>query len=415
MNASAPTVQPPPPYELYNRDPKPSWPLYGILLTSIPMSLLVAEIILGNLLVIVAVLTQRYLRTPSNMIILSLAVADLAVGVFILPFNIADMLQNGWRFGNVLCRIWLTSDVTLCSTSILHISAIAVDRFRSINEGVTYAQSRTIKMSLIVCVALWFIALWIASAPVLGWNDWVDVVDPYDMQCLLTRKLGYIIHSASGAFFIPAIIMVGLCFRIYYLIRNKLWQRSQMACLASRKSRSIPESEASTANMNKNNVMETINLSDQTLEEQEASSGDVVEEPSSTDATKEDEAQPQQKKSVDFTVAAKKKHSEQIETILRQKIRFSLTKERKAAKTLGVIIGAFIICWTPFTLVYLISGILVALWPNDEERHMPFWLFQTVTWLGYVNSGLNPIIYTIYNPDFKRAFVHIWNKIKRMK
>lgn len=388
--------------ELYDNSTSPPepWPLYGILLTTIPMSLLIFEIILGNLMVIVAVLTQRQLRTPSNMIILSLAVADLAVGIFILPFNIADMLE-GWKFGATLCRIWLTLDVTLCSTSILHISAIAVDRFRSINEGVSYAQSRSIRMSIVVCGALWLIALWIASSPILGWNDWKPVDGSVEvMECALTKELGYIIHSASGAFFIPAIIMVCLYFRIFFLIRNKLRERSKIACV-SRKSKSMFKTEE--------------------IPPEDHSSGDIVED-NSTDATKESihvhNGKP--KKSLDSTSSTsafvsgdgpsktRKKHSEQIERILKNKLRFSLTKERKAAQTLGIIIGAFIICWTPFTLVYLYSGIRMELY--GEGIGMP--LFQTVTWLGYVNSGINPIIYTIYNPDFRRAFKTILDNFR---
>lgn len=386
------------------------WATWEILVTTIPMTALIIEIVLGNLLVIVAVLTQPSLRTPSNMYILSLAIADLAVGVFILPLNITDMIE-GWIFGKLLCGTWLTLDVTLCSTSILHISAIAVDRFRSINEGVSYAQSRTIKMSLVVCGSLWLIALWIASAPVLGWNDWEwdkVVLESRTMPCALTRELGYIIHSASGAFFIPAIIMVGLYFRIFLLIRNKLRERSQISCVSNRKSKTINQK-----------------FSEEPVINDDHSSGDLVEDPSSaTDATKESmltQNNQKPKKSIDSTASTsvmisndepsktRKKHSEQIEIILKNKLRFSLTKERKAAKTLGIIIGAFIVCWTPFTMIYLSSGILLELYKYEV---VPFWLFQTVTWLGYVNSGLNPIIYTIYNPDFRRAFQIILNNFR---
>jgi len=92
-------------------------------------------------------------------------------------------------------------------------------------------------------------------------------------------------------------------------------------------------------------------------------------------------------------------HSEQIKGILKARIKFSLTKENKAAKTLGVILGAFIVCCTPFILCYITGGI--------PGTNVPYWLFQLVTWLGYLNSGLNPIIYTIYNQEFRKVFVKI--------
>lgn len=73
-------------------------------------------------------------------------------------------------------------------------------------------------------------------------------------------------------------------------------------------------------------------------------------------------------------------------------------RERKAAKTLAIITGAFVCCWLPFF-------ILAILLPACGERcAVPESVQNLFLWLGYFNSTLNPIIYTIFSPEFRNAF-----------
>ncbi|KAK2856617.1 hypothetical protein Q5P01_005352 [Channa striata] len=71
-------------------------------------------------------------------------------------------------------------------------------------------------------------------------------------------------------------------------------------------------------------------------------------------------------------------------------------RERKAARILGLILGAFIICWLPFFLKELLVGLQV-LQPSPL-------ISDLLTWLGYINSLINPLLYTSFNDDFKLAF-----------
>lgn len=75
-------------------------------------------------------------------------------------------------------------------------------------------------------------------------------------------------------------------------------------------------------------------------------------------------------------------------------------RERKAAKTLAIITGAFVICWLPF---FIMAILLSAYNPDGFNKYViAFFL-----WLGYFNSTLNPIIYTIFSPEFRHAFKRI--------
>ena len=85
--------------------------------------------------------------------------------------------------------------------------------------------------------------------------------------------------------------------------------------------------------------------------------------------------------------------------MLRERQKISLNRERRAARTLGFIMGSIIICWLPFFCLYLLQA-----WGYFMSNEN---VFQYLTLLGYVNSALNPIIYTIFNEDFRKSFKRI--------
>lgn len=75
-------------------------------------------------------------------------------------------------------------------------------------------------------------------------------------------------------------------------------------------------------------------------------------------------------------------------------------RERKAAKTLAIITGAFVVCWLPFFIMALLM-------PLCDACYISNYLQSFFLWLGYFNSTLNPVIYTIFSPEFRQAFKRI--------
>ncbi|KAM9408610.1 histamine H1 receptor [Pholidichthys leucotaenia] len=76
-------------------------------------------------------------------------------------------------------------------------------------------------------------------------------------------------------------------------------------------------------------------------------------------------------------------------------------KEHKAAKQLGFIIAAFLLCWIPYFIVFTVMAFCKGCVHHD--------LHMFTIWLGYINSTLNPFIYPLCNGNFKQVFKSILN------
>jgi len=94
----------------------------------------------------------------------------------------------------------------------------------------------------------------------------------------------------------------------------------------------------------------------------------------------------------------------------KEKKRIARKKERRATVILGMIMGSFIACWLPFFLLYVISPLCPVCSPDPLQNQglcVSPTTFSTAFWLGYSNSAFNPVIYTVFNNDFRRAFKKI--------
>uniref|UniRef100_A0A183BVV2 G_PROTEIN_RECEP_F1_2 domain-containing protein n=1 Tax=Globodera pallida TaxID=36090 RepID=A0A183BVV2_GLOPA len=84
----------------------------------------------------------------------------------------------------------------------------------------------------------------------------------------------------------------------------------------------------------------------------------------------------------------------------------SAAKERRGVRVLGIILGCFTLCWTPFFIMYVVLQFC-----SDCSVNPHIEMF--ITWLGYSNSGMNPIIYTVFNRDYQIALKRLFIAKKR--
>ncbi|GAB0186715.1 trace amine-associated receptor 2 [Grus japonensis] len=88
--------------------------------------------ILGNLAIIVSISYFKQLHSPTNFLILSMAVTDFLLGFAIMPYSMVRSVENCWYFGMTFCKVHYSFDLMLCLASIFHLCSIAVDRFYAI-------------------------------------------------------------------------------------------------------------------------------------------------------------------------------------------------------------------------------------------------------------------------------------------
>nr|XP_018904368.1 PREDICTED: octopamine receptor [Bemisia tabaci] len=414
-------------------------PLLEAVATTIVLGLIILLTVVGNILVILSVFTYRPLRIVQNFFIVSLAVADLTVALLVMPLNVAYNLLGRWVFGIYLCKIWLTCDVLCCTASILNLSAIALDRYWAITDPINYAQKRTVKRVNGMIAAVWVLSAVISSPPLVGWNDWPDEFHR-DTPCRLTSQRGYVIYSSLGSFYIPLLIMTIVYAQIFIATRRRLHQRAMASRLGAsqlsskykpgtndaqvtieqesvssdnnrspsptgkrpkkgskgKKKKKEKEKELAKSQKEMNRLLSSLDTENSLSDIQDHSS-----ESAKKDSDKEVKTAAMRPEEVPTKIAVVSTNNNcrpvQVSQFIEEKQRISLSKERKAARTLGIIMGVFVICWLPFFLMYVVLPFCASCCPSDA-------FVDVITWLGYINSALNPIIYTIFNLDFRKAF-----------
>ncbi|XP_072542035.1 5-hydroxytryptamine receptor 1F isoform X1 [Salminus brasiliensis] len=337
----------------------------GMILLSLTLSVLAVLTTAINSLVITAIIVTRKLHHPANYLICSLAVTDLLVAVLVMPFSIVYIVKDTWVMGQVMCNIWLSVDITCCTCSILHLAAIALDRYRAITDAVEYSRKRTSLRAAVMISVVWLLSILISLPPLL----WRQHKENLEDQCLIKHDhIAFTLYSTFGAFYIPLILILILYYKIYRAAKILYHKRG-----------------ASRLNKTEMNGHMIPKCSDR--EQQSLDTLSPPEKSLSEPSTEGDR--------VRITAKSPNFQSHRERSVRRQRI--SGTRERKAATTLGLILGAFVICWLPFFIQEVIVNTCSSCIPSSEMANF-------LTWLGYLNSLINPLIYTIFNEDFKKAF-----------
>ncbi|XP_003970930.3 alpha-1A adrenergic receptor-like [Takifugu rubripes] len=308
--------------------------------------------IVGNILVILAVVCNRHLRIPTNYFIINLAIADLLLGTTVLPVSATLEVLDYWVFGRIFCDIWAAVDVLCCTASIMSLCAISIDRYIGVRYPLQYPMIVTEQRALLAMLGVWILSIVISIGPLLGWKQ---PPSQDDTVCVITQEPFYALFSSLGSFYIPLAVILAMYFRVYIV--------------AKRTTKNLEAGVMKESQENSNELTLRIHCRNQQIQ-------DLC---------------PSSKGGSGGSSAGRS-------TLTVKLLKFS--REKKAAKTLGVVVGMFILCWLPFFLALPIGSFNPSLRPPET-------FFKVIFWLGYFNSCLNPIIYPCYSREFKQAFIRI--------
>lgn len=253
---------------------------------------------------------SRQLHTPTNILLLSLAVSDFLIGLLLMPAEIF-LTTNCWSFGDVLCSLYFYMLFIINSASVGHMMLISVDRYVAVCYSLHYPISVT-ERRVKICACLYW--LYCAFYGGLSLRDNLTQPGKYNScygECMIfiddiTGKVDLVI-----SFIIPITVIVILYMRIFVVAVSQAHaMRSHIAVVTHQHS---------------------------------------------------------------VTLTARR-------------------SELKAATTLGVLIVVFLICFCPFYCISFAGTVIL----DTPSTYFAYYLF-------YLNSCINPVIYALFYPWFRKA------------
>ncbi|XP_058120712.1 5-hydroxytryptamine receptor-like [Anopheles ziemanni] len=492
--------------------------------TSLVLGLMILVTVIGNVFVIAAIILERNLQNVANYLVASLAVADLFVACLVMPLGAVYEISRGWILGPELCDIWTSCDVLCCTASILHLVAIATDRYWAVTN-IDYIHSRTSRRVFTMIFLVWFASVIVSLAPQFGWKDPEYLQRIEQQKCMVSQNIAYQVFATCCTFYVPLFVILVLYWKIYQTARRRIHRRgpkhtvtpnssnqeetpkpkSKIRFHLKKKFTNPTKSAVSSLGLVEGNSTNTVNTVEDTEDSTNAekkglettfsgdegnngpvlasnkqiptvsyevtqrqlgdaesnnnnratansktspsgNGGTLQPPPTDTAACPNDSSQiaspllqqQQHQQNVHQEVhqnqTPKAQHtathlspatvtpgaagapglqgagggstlniastSNPHAQVSKRKETLEAKRERKAAKTLAIITGAFVVCWLPFFLTALLLPLCESCAINDTVASL-------FLWLGYFNSTLNPVIYTIFSPEFRQAFKRI--------
>ncbi|XP_036394844.1 muscarinic acetylcholine receptor M3-like [Megalops cyprinoides] len=204
-------------------DPLGGHTIWQVILIVFFTGLLSLVTIIGNILVLVSFKVNKQLKTVNNYYLLSLAFADLIIGVISMNLYTTYIIMNQWALGNWACDLWLAIDYVASNASVMNLLVISFDRYFSVTRPLTYRAKRTTKRAVTMIGLAWSISFVLWAPAILFWQFFVGERTVLPGKCYIQFLSEPIITfcTAIAAFYLPVTIMTVLYWRIYKETENR--------------------------------------------------------------------------------------------------------------------------------------------------------------------------------------------------
>uniref|UniRef100_A0A3Q2QZY9 Muscarinic acetylcholine receptor n=1 Tax=Fundulus heteroclitus TaxID=8078 RepID=A0A3Q2QZY9_FUNHE len=363
----------------------------------------------GNILVMLSIKVNRHLQTVNNYFLFSLACADLIIGVFSMNLYTVYIIVGYWPLGPVVCDLWLALDYVVSNASVMNLLIISFDRYFCVTKPLTYPTRRTTKMAGLMIAAAWILSFILWAPAILFWQFIVGerTVPPGECYIQFLSNPAVTFGTAIAAFYLPVVIMTVLYINISLASRSRV-------------SKHKPEKKEKKGMKNVNYTLEKENCDTdrnkkpgggvETFKNSGAQSAGCMNKVGSTQEEvdlclpmKAETRSPSCSKQLttpsppllDLSI----KENPNTSSVVKRNDLDSSPRKICVTKTIFAILLAFIITWTPYNVMVLISTFCQSCVPDT--------VWAIGYWLCYVNSTINPACYALCNATFKKTFKNL--------
>ncbi|KAJ8340135.1 hypothetical protein SKAU_G00347680 [Synaphobranchus kaupii] len=361
---------------------------------AILMTLLVIATVLGNALVILAFVVEKSLRSQGNFFFLNLAIADFLVGE--------------WRLGRGLCKLWLVVDYMLCTASVFNIVLISFDRFLCVTRAVSYrCQKGVTRDAVLKMTSVWLAAFLLYAPAIISWEHIAggSVVPRGECHAEFYFNWYFLMTASAVEFFTPFISVTYFNLSIYVNIRRRIQMREGQSVGAGAGPGDWEMQPRGGAGEQKVFFVRTVagrrGVAAAGANQTRGILGAKVSTAGDSDGKRRDsdllDLPPLQlvQGPGDGSGGAQQARSDAADPA-----RLRLTRDKKVAKSLAVIVCVFGLCWAPYTMLMIIRAAC-------HGQCVQHYLYEISFWLLWINSSINPILYPLCHNSFRRAFTKL--------
>ncbi|XP_026784338.2 trace amine-associated receptor 13c-like [Pangasianodon hypophthalmus] len=266
----------------------------------------------GNLLVIISVFHFKQLHTPTNMLVLSLAVSDFFIGALVMPPVLIWANESCWIFDKGYCISFLMIAYILTSLSIYNIALIAVDRYLALSNPFLYTNTISRRTTSTVVISSWCASL-VYNISLCYFNGSFTSSVMCPGECYLFLNEVWSVIDLVVTFIFPCSVIIILYTLVFFIAKK------HATAIRELNNHTRPKTQKITTH--------------------------------------------------------------------------SMKSERKAAKVLGILVSVFLLCLLPY-FIYSLLGDVIELQAET---------FLKVFIVLYLNSTINPVIYALFYPWFRKC------------